>query len=138
MARASCSTNRASGRTARVCSHPITSASSPTSRWLRSRRMRRPDRGAMFLLAQVTDPHFRGDLAGTSPFDFIGKRVLGTLNLVVNRRRKHKMELLEALRQDMRAQAPDHLALTGDLSNISLPGEWRAALAWLDRCGLAA
>src|SRR5438132_13554686 len=91
----------------------------------------------MFLLAHVTDPHFRGSLAGVGPADFIGKRALGALNLIVNRRRKHKMELLEALRLDMRAQAPDHLALTGDLSNVSLTGEWRAALAWLDTCGLA-
>ena len=98
--------------------------------------MRRPDRGGMFLLAHVTDPHFRGSLAGVSPMDFIGKRALGGLNLIVNRTRKHKMQLLEALRLDMRAQAPDHLALTGDLSNVSLPGEFRAALAWIDTCGL--
>jgi len=98
--------------------------------------MQRPDRGGTFLLAHVTDPHFRGSLAGVSPMDFVGKRALGGLNLMVNRRRKHKMELLEALRLDMRAQAPDHLALTGDLSNVSLPGEWRAALAWIDGCGL--
>jgi 3',5'-cyclic AMP phosphodiesterase CpdA len=84
----------------------------------------------------VTDPHFRRSFAGAGPADFINKRAVGTLNLVVNRTRKHKMELLEALRQDMRAQAPDHLALTGDLSNVSLPGEWRSALAWLDACGL--
>jgi len=95
----------------------------------------RPDRGGMFLLAHVTDPHFRG-FAGASPMDFVSKRALGTLNLLVNRTRKHKMQLLEALRQDMRAQAPDHLALTGDLANVSLPGEWRAALAWIDTCGL--
>jgi len=97
--------------------------------------MRRPDRGGMFLLAHVTDPHFRG-FAGAGPTDFLNKRALGTLNLIVNRTRKHKMQLLEALRLDMRAQAPDHLALTGDLSNVSLPGEWRAALAWIDTCGL--
>jgi len=97
--------------------------------------MRRPDRGATFLLAHVTDPHFRG-FAGASPMDFMNKRALGTLNLLVNRTRKHKMELLEALREDLRAQAPDHLALTGDFANVSLPGEWRAALAWIDRCGL--
>ena len=98
--------------------------------------MRRPERGAMFLLAHVTDPHFRGSFAGTSPTDFINKRALGTLNLLLNRTRKHKMQLLEALRLDMRAQAPDHLALTGDFANVSLPGEWRAALAWIDTCGL--
>ena len=97
--------------------------------------MPRPDRGGTFLLAHVTDPHFRG-FAGASPADFINKRALGTLNLLVNRTRKHKMELLEALREDMRAQAPDHLALTGDFANVSLPGEWRAALAWIDSCGL--
>jgi 3',5'-cyclic AMP phosphodiesterase CpdA len=90
----------------------------------------------MFLLAHVTDPHFRGGLGGVGPGDFANKRAVGALNLIVNRTRKHKMALLEALRQDMRAQAPDHLALTGDLSNVSLPGEWRAALAWLDTCGL--
>ena len=97
--------------------------------------MHRPDRGGMFLLAHVTDPHFRG-FAGASPADFMNKRALGTLNLLVNRTRKHKMELLEALREDLRAQAPDHLALTGDFANVSLPGEWRAALAWIDTCGL--
>jgi 3',5'-cyclic AMP phosphodiesterase CpdA len=99
--------------------------------------MRRPERGGMFLLAHVTDPHFRG-FAGASPTDFMNKRALGTLNLLLNRTRKHKMQLLEALRLDMRAQAPDHLALTGDFANVSLPGEWRAALAWIDTCGLEA
>src|SRR5262252_2696583 len=105
-------------------------------RWWGSPLMPHPERGGMFLLAHVTDPHFRGSFAGVRPAEFISKRVLGTLNLVVNRRRHHKMELLEALRLDMRAQAPDHLALTGDLSNVSLPGEFRAALAWLDTSGL--
>ena len=120
---------------ASACSCRTTSASSRTCRWWRSRRMRRPERGGMFLLAHVTDPHFRG-FAGASPTDFMNKRALGTLNLLFNRTRKHKMQLLEALRLDMRAQAPDHLALTGDFANVSLPGEWRAALAWIDTCGL--
>ena len=61
---------------------------------------------------------------------------MGTLNLLVNRVRKHKMQLLEALRLDLRAHAPDHLAVTGDLSNVALTGEWRSALAWIDGCGL--
>ena len=42
------------------------------------------------------------------------------MNLVVNRVRKHKMDLLEDMRVDLRAQAPDHLAVTGDLSNIAV------------------
>jgi 3',5'-cyclic AMP phosphodiesterase CpdA len=89
----------------------------------------------VFRLAHVTDPHFRG-YAGLRPADLAGKRAVGLLNLVVNRVRKHKMQLVEDLRLDVREQAPDHLAVTGDLSNISLQGEWRAALAWLDMSGV--
>jgi 3',5'-cyclic AMP phosphodiesterase CpdA len=88
----------------------------------------------VFRLAHVTDPHFRG-LAGARPSDFLGKRAIGALNLVVNRRRKHRMELLEAMRVDLQARAFDHLALTGDLSNISLDAEWHAACQWLDAYG---
>jgi 3',5'-cyclic AMP phosphodiesterase CpdA len=93
----------------------------------------------MFRLAHVTDPHFRGPrgLPGARPGDLFGKRAVGYLNLAVNRVRKHKMDLLEDMRVDVRAQAPDHLAMTGDLSNIALTSEWRSALSWLDLSGVA-
>jgi 3',5'-cyclic AMP phosphodiesterase CpdA len=86
----------------------------------------------MFRLAHVTDPHFRG-YAGMRLGALAGKRAIGFANLMLNRRRHHKTELLVALGEDLRAQAADHLALTGDLSNISLEGEWRAALRWIDQ-----
>jgi 3',5'-cyclic AMP phosphodiesterase CpdA len=89
----------------------------------------------MFRLAHVTDPHFRG-WRGLAPADLGNKRAVGLLNLAVNRVRKHKMQLLEDLRIDLRAQAPDHLAVTGDFSNVALEGEFRAALAWLDGSGV--
>jgi 3',5'-cyclic AMP phosphodiesterase CpdA len=91
----------------------------------------------MFRLAHVTDPHFRG-WSGARPGDFLGKRAVGALNILVNRRRKHRMELLEALREDLRARGVDHLALTGDLSNVSLAGEWDAAARWLTEYGAPA
>jgi 3',5'-cyclic AMP phosphodiesterase CpdA len=91
----------------------------------------------MFRLAHVTDPHFRG-FAGARPADFFGKRALGTLNIVVRRRRKHRMELLEAMREDLKARTFDHLALTGDLANVSLRAEWEAALRWLASYGAPA
>jgi len=93
----------------------------------------------MFRLAHVTDPHFRTPrgFPGVSAAELLGKRAVGYLNLTVNRVRKHKMDLLEDMRVDLRAQAPDHLALTGDLSNIALGSEWRSALAWLDLSGVA-
>ena len=87
-----------------------------------------------FRLAHVTDPHFRG--AGGLAFrDLFTKRGIGLLNVIVNRRRKHRMELLEALAEDLRATPYDHLVVTGDLSNVSLEGEWRAARRWLDGLG---
>jgi len=88
----------------------------------------------MFRLAHVTDPHFRS-FEGARLGDFLNKRAVGALNIVVNRRRKHKMELLEALGEDLRAQRPDHVALTGDLSNVAIEGEWRQALRWIDATG---
>lgn len=88
----------------------------------------------MFRLAHVTDPHFRS-FDGARVGDFLGKRAVGALNLVVNRRRKHKMELLTALGDDLRRERPDHLALTGDLSNVSLDAEWREALRWIEGLG---
>jgi 3',5'-cyclic AMP phosphodiesterase CpdA len=89
-----------------------------------------------FRLAHVTDPHFRG-AGGLSLGDVFTKRMVGFVNVVVNRRRKHRMELLASLADDLRAQPVDHVAVTGDLSNVSLPGEWAAARRWLEGLGRA-
>lgn len=91
----------------------------------------------MFRLGHVSDPHFRG-WEGARVGQFTGKRAIGAVNLVVNRVRKHKMELLAALGDDLRAQAVDHLALTGDLSNIAIEGEWQSALRWIAGTGFSA
>jgi 3',5'-cyclic AMP phosphodiesterase CpdA len=89
---------------------------------------------APFRLAHVTDPHFRpasGPLTGMTMADLLNKRVVGMANLVLNRRRHHRMELLAGLAVDLRARKPDHLAVTGDLSNVSLAAEWAEARQWL-------
>jgi 3',5'-cyclic AMP phosphodiesterase CpdA len=91
----------------------------------------------MFRLAQVSDLHFRG-FRGAVASDFLSKRALGVLNMIVSRRRAHRMDLLEKLRVDLCAQAPDHLALTGDLSNIAIVGEWDAAMVWINSTSLPA
>ena len=60
--------------------------------------------------------------AGRAPRDLMGKRAVRLREPGGQPLRKHKMDLLEALRVDLRAQAPDHLAVTGDLSNVALDG----------------
>jgi 3',5'-cyclic AMP phosphodiesterase CpdA len=90
----------------------------------------------MFRLAQVSDPHFQS-LRNLKLRDFLGKRMLGGINLLVRRRHKHRMVLLQAMGEDLRQRSFDHLALTGDLCNIALTSEWEAALRWLDALQLA-
>jgi len=88
----------------------------------------------MFRLAQVSDLHVR-NFTGARLRDFLGKRAIGALNLALIRWRKHRMELLSALGEDLRARSYDHLVVTGDLGNVSLASEWREALAWIQRTG---
>ena len=83
-----------------------------------------------FRLAHMTDPHFRS-FAGLRLGDLVSKRGIGALNVLISRRRVHKMGLLDALAVDIAREKPDHLTVSGDLSNVSLPSEWRAALSWL-------
>lgn len=40
-------------------------------------------------------------------------------------------EILEALREDLRARQPDHVVITGDITNFSLPEEFTQAARWL-------
>ncbi len=40
-------------------------------------------------------------------------------------------EVLDALTQDLRAHAVDQVLITGDITNFSLPGEFRQAAEWL-------
>ena len=47
----------------------------------------------------------------------------------------HRAELLERIVQDIHANAPDHIAVTGDLVNLSLAGEYAPARAWLETVG---
>ncbi len=43
--------------------------------------------------------------------------------------------MLDALLEDLHATAPDHVVVTGDLTNVSLEAEFGAARGWLERLG---
>ncbi|WPB58953.1 metallophosphoesterase [Xylophilus sp. GOD-11R] len=51
------------------------------------------------------------------------------------RRALHRREIVDALAADVQSQAVDHILITGDITNFSLPGEFRQAADWL--AGLA-
>ena len=88
----------------------------------------------MFTLAHITDPHL-GPLPAVQPRDLMNKRILGFLSWTRRRHKIHRPEVLTALAADLRDQRPDHLAITGDITNISLPGEFSGALRWLESLG---
>jgi 3',5'-cyclic AMP phosphodiesterase CpdA len=87
----------------------------------------------MFALAHLSDPHL-GPLPQPRLRELAGKRVLGYLNWR-SRRRTHRAEVLDELAVDLKAAAPDHIAVTGDLINIALAAEFAPAKAWLERLG---
>jgi 3',5'-cyclic AMP phosphodiesterase CpdA len=66
-----------------------------------------------------------------------GKRILGYLSWNLRRRRVHVAPVLQRLTDDVKAQRPDHVAVTGDITNISLPAEFDQAATWLQRLGPA-
>jgi 3',5'-cyclic AMP phosphodiesterase CpdA len=67
--------------------------------------------------------------------DLISKRIVGYANWWRSRARVHRLAVLDALTSDLMAQPHDHTAVTGDLVNIALAGEFAVAQAWLDKLG---
>jgi 3',5'-cyclic AMP phosphodiesterase CpdA len=89
---------------------------------------------AAFTLAHFSDPHLP-PLPAPRLAELAGKRVLGYLNWTRNRRKYYRREVLDALVSDMQAQAPDHVAMTGDVVNLAIEAEFAPALTWLKSVG---
>jgi 3',5'-cyclic AMP phosphodiesterase CpdA len=87
----------------------------------------------MFTLAHLSDPHL--PMPTARPLDLLGKRVTGYLNWWRHRVHLHVPEALAGIVADIKARKPDHIALTGDLVNISLPDEFARASKWLAEFG---
>ena len=85
-------------------------------------------------LAQLSDVHL-APLRGVALRHLNVKRGLGYLNWQRKRRRVHLRDALDLVVADLKAQRPDHIAVTGDLINLGLPAEYEAAHAWLKGLG---
>lgn len=89
---------------------------------------------APFTLAHLSDPHLP-PLPKPRLIELAGKRALGYVNWTRNRHKYQRREVLDALVADLKAQGPDHIAVTGDLVNLALEAEFAPARAWLDGVG---
>ena len=90
-----------------------------------------------FRLAHLSDPHLQPPVGALRPADFASKRLLSAIAWR-RKGREHQPRVLDALTADIAAYGPDHIALTGDLTNFSTQAEFAAAQAWLRTLGPAA
>ncbi|HEY6995179.1 MAG TPA: metallophosphoesterase [Xanthobacteraceae bacterium] len=88
----------------------------------------------MFILAHLSDPHL-GPLPVPRLRELLGKRATGFFNWRRRRHLIHRGDVLARIVADLKAQTADHVAVTGDLVNISLAGEYAPARAWLAALG---
>ncbi len=86
---------------------------------------------AMFKLAHFSDIHL-GPLPDVTFRQLASKRVTGYINWRRNRRLNLDHGIIDRITDDMLAQEPDHVALTGDLVNLALDKEIEAAKLWLE------
>lgn len=88
----------------------------------------------MFRLAHLSDIHL-GPLPEVTYRELASKRITGWVNWQRNRKRSMHDGVVDAILQDMDAQAPDHVAVTGDLVNLALDAEIQLAHLWLEQAG---
>jgi 3',5'-cyclic AMP phosphodiesterase CpdA len=91
---------------------------------------------AMLTLAHLSDPHL-APLPEPRWSELIGKRVTGYINWQRTRQFIHDPAALSAVTADIGVQAPEHIAVTGDIANIGLRAEFPRGRNWLESLGSA-
>jgi len=83
-------------------------------------------------LAHVSDLHVPSRWR-RAPWLYLGKRIIGALNYQLRRAGQHPLEAVTSLvRALVEDSTIDHVVVTGDLVNVSLPEEFAAARGFLD------
>jgi 3',5'-cyclic AMP phosphodiesterase CpdA len=88
----------------------------------------------MYRLAHLSDVHL-GPLPKLRKRDLMSKRITGYLNWKRNRAKALGNNVLARIIDSIHDSAPDHVAVTGDLVNLSLDAELAAARLWLEALG---
>lgn len=86
-----------------------------------------------FRLAHVSDPHLALGPGEPALWPLTFKQLLALWSW--RRRDARQDAVLEALCRDVADQAPDHIAVTGDLVNLGTEMEFTRAAAWLGALG---
>jgi 3',5'-cyclic AMP phosphodiesterase CpdA len=114
----------------------MTSTSSDTAKASSTTNQRAKDApdSKGFIVAHLSDPHI-ACVDQVDRRDFLSKRLFGYLRWKLKRRFEQSYELLTILHKDLQRSKPDHIAITGDLTHLSLPAEFEKARDWLQSLG---
>ncbi len=89
----------------------------------------------MFRLAHVSDIHL-SPLPDLRKRDLVSKRITGYFNWRFVRKKGQGGPVLGMVMDDVKASAPDHIVVTGDLVNLALGPEFNTTRHWLETVGL--
>lgn len=92
---------------------------------------------SIYRIAHLSDPHLPPPPGAFGWKDIFTKRLLSRIAWR-KKRKVHRPEVLEALVADVKAAAPDHVVISGDLTNFASHTEISAARAWLESLGAPA
>jgi len=93
-----------------------------------------PSSTSTLTLAHLSDPHISCMHAITTR-DLFSKRLFGYLRWKLFRGSGHSDRVLSVLHADLASTKPDHIAVTGDLTHLSLAAEFEKARQWLQTIG---
>ena len=88
----------------------------------------------MFTLVHITDLHL-APLPIPTADEMSFKRRLAYISWTKNRHRIHHPDVIAAIAADIKTVAPDHIAVSGDLTNMALDREFENATRWLEQFG---
>ena len=87
----------------------------------------------MFVLAHLSDLHHGAERRGSSSLPASAGWASSTGSAAANTSTALRRSTPSS--RDLKAVGADHIAVTGDLVNLSLPVEYAAARAWLEKLG---
>ena len=87
-----------------------------------------------FTLAHLSDAHLCS-LTELRFRELINKRILGYFSWRLHRHAVHRDDVLAALVRDLHTLNPDHIVITGDLTHLGTPSQFRMAQQFLHRLG---
>ena len=117
-----------------IRTHPMISCHGQKPHSRRSRPQANDGGGNHFVLAHLSDPHI-ACLSEVKKRDLLNKRLVGYVRWRLSRNRKHEDKILSKLVDDLQSRNPDHILVTGDLTHLGLPAEFKKAQAWLRSLG---